>query len=738
MRRATNPNDLLCPHCLDIFSTPRYLPCRHTFCEKCLDDFIQKTVSVHNKEASFNCPVCGKITRSPLPAIPIDKWASHFPDDRILSATFPDVKTQVEPFCNPCRMLGNTLDCTTLCTTCEKTLCLKCRKAHENHYLIETSDNTHNSNTTVGLTLGSSCPVHTNRDIEFICMSHDSMCCSDCVIDNHRRCTTLRIKDHIEELIQLKTSNDTTDHMKKLMEHLDCYTDDNRKAMKGVEMQAKGMVSEIDMLISMLQETRSRISKESQDLLEIVTTNRLEDQRQCKSLKAALQNSLKILEIVEDCEDKNQKLITMYQIKEQLLHYDRDIQVKFSDVKYLDIKLKLDDSFLALRQLNTSQFAKIEAVETTRKLELPFREETSTYVRSKSADRSCPRSSSHSLSTFQTIVSFFSFHKKVNAASKKNHGANETIFVKMSTGEKLKQSSGTKPSIKALEHATSIKATPGLKLSGIHDISDGNEHRYWGVLVLPSNRVLLIDRSHNQCRIFDSYIGNHLTDFDLKSEPFGACVLNENQPQAVQVAVAVWNGEIQILSLCSNVQDTNTRRMKTIKTKLEWCHSVATWTSDKLVVSGEYNSMLCWCIVSTVDKATEKVHTICEYRSDEIYPSFLTVSYDKSRVYISVSGCDNVTKGVVYCYKVLDGVCIFKYQNKELSTPRGITEDQQGNLCVLNERPAGIHLVSGNGALIQVLRTRSLRCPVSIVFKDMELYVTNDRRSEVVRLSLSY
>ncbi|KAK3583358.1 hypothetical protein CHS0354_038977 [Potamilus streckersoni] len=126
--------------------------------------------------------------------------------------------------------------------------------------------------------------------------------------------------------------------------------------------------------------------------------------------------------------------------------------------------------------------------------------------------------------------------------------------------------------------------------------NDENEHRYWGVLVLPSNRVLLIDRSHNQCRIFDSYIGNHLTDFDLKSEPFGACVLNENQPQGVQVAVAVWNGEIQILSLCSNVQDTNTRRMKTIKTKLECCHSLATWTNDKLVLSGEYNSKLC-CVL---------------------------------------------------------------------------------------------------------------------------------------------
>ncbi|KAL3846954.1 hypothetical protein ACJMK2_017894 [Sinanodonta woodiana] len=734
MRRAMSPNDLLCPQCLDIFSTPRHLPCRHTFCEKCLDDFIQNTVSARNKETSFNCPVCGKKTLQPMPAIPIDKWASHFPDDHILLAILPDVRRQVEPLRNSYRMLGNTVACTTMCTSCEETLCLNCRKAHENHYLVETSDNTHKSNTNIGLSHGSPCPVHTNRDIEFICMSHDNLCCSDCVIDNHKPCKTGRIKDHTDELMEAKKSGDTIHHMKKCIEHLDRYIDHSDKAMQEADIKTKGMVSTIDKLISKLEETRSRISKESQDLLDRHTPNILEDKRKCQSLRAALHNSLKILEIVTESGDKSQSLITMYQLEEQLLHYERDIQVKFSDVKYVDMELKLDDSLLSLQQLNANQLVKLEAVETTRKLELPSEAKTST------ADRANPHCPSRTWSPLQTIVRFFSFPKKNNVASNTVTGANEKVLVKMSTAGRLKQCNGTKPDVIATEHAAVIKAAPTVKRSVIHDISDGNEHRYWGIIDLRNGMVMLLDRIHDNCRIriFDSFTYHHLTDFDLQSEPVGACVLNENQPQAVQVAVAIWNGEIQILSLCSNDKETSIRRMKTIKTKLEWCHSVATGASDTLVMSGEYNNKLCWCIVSIRDMTTKEIRTICEYGSDKLYRSFLTISYDKSTVYISVSGCNDATRGAVYCYKILDGICIFKYQNKELSTSRGITEDHLGNLCIINERPARIHLVSRNGDLLQVLRTRSLRNPVSLCFKDMELYVINDRRSEVVRLSLSY
>ncbi|KAK3583357.1 hypothetical protein CHS0354_038976 [Potamilus streckersoni] len=206
-----------------IINTPRYLPCRHTFCEICLDDLIQTSVASYNKEVSFSCPVRKKKTLSPLPAISIDKWARHFPDDHILLSLLTDDRRHVKSLCSPCRMIGTTVHSTIFCTTFEQALCLNCRKSHESHSLVETSDISSMPNANGCLTFTSPCPVHTSREIEFICMSHDIMCCSDCVIDNHRRYTTLRIEDLSEELIQAKTSTDKIKNMKKLIGHLDCY-----------------------------------------------------------------------------------------------------------------------------------------------------------------------------------------------------------------------------------------------------------------------------------------------------------------------------------------------------------------------------------------------------------------------------------------------------------------------------------------------------------------------------------
>ena len=44
---------LECPICLETFDDPRTLPCLHSFCMKCLENFVER-----KHEADFKCPVC--------------------------------------------------------------------------------------------------------------------------------------------------------------------------------------------------------------------------------------------------------------------------------------------------------------------------------------------------------------------------------------------------------------------------------------------------------------------------------------------------------------------------------------------------------------------------------------------------------------------------------------------------------------------------------------------------------
>ena len=47
-----------CSICLETFDDPRTLPCLHSFCKKCLENFVDG-----KRDDELNCPVCrGKFT----------------------------------------------------------------------------------------------------------------------------------------------------------------------------------------------------------------------------------------------------------------------------------------------------------------------------------------------------------------------------------------------------------------------------------------------------------------------------------------------------------------------------------------------------------------------------------------------------------------------------------------------------------------------------------------------------
>ena len=76
---AESTDLIYCPICLEIFITPRALPCLHTFCELCLHEYIRAEISSSKGSniKEFSCPTCRQKVSAPS-SDSWEKWAEQF------------------------------------------------------------------------------------------------------------------------------------------------------------------------------------------------------------------------------------------------------------------------------------------------------------------------------------------------------------------------------------------------------------------------------------------------------------------------------------------------------------------------------------------------------------------------------------------------------------------------------------------------------------------------------------
>ncbi|KAL3891579.1 hypothetical protein ACJMK2_003835 [Sinanodonta woodiana] len=97
-------NGVLCPICLEVYTSPRQLPCMHAFCEKCLQKHISTNAYKVGTVKVFVCPVCIAVANQPKPGKPVGEWASFFPRSPITVVT--EVTENIERSCDACRFDG--------------------------------------------------------------------------------------------------------------------------------------------------------------------------------------------------------------------------------------------------------------------------------------------------------------------------------------------------------------------------------------------------------------------------------------------------------------------------------------------------------------------------------------------------------------------------------------------------------------------------------------------------------
>ncbi|XP_078601340.1 uncharacterized protein LOC144876218 isoform X1 [Branchiostoma floridae x Branchiostoma japonicum] len=133
-------HNIVCSICLETFHSPVILPCSHSFCKKCISDWMDMTVHKQRAEI-FTCPECRmplNLSRGGAGALPSNHALSSLVDAHRKSGNGGNfsadgnarlcqgVGTQGVQMAGRCREHGKSL--LMYCMVCEEECCLQCMK----------------------------------------------------------------------------------------------------------------------------------------------------------------------------------------------------------------------------------------------------------------------------------------------------------------------------------------------------------------------------------------------------------------------------------------------------------------------------------------------------------------------------------------------------------------------------------------------------------------------------------
>lgn len=206
---------LNCSICLDIFKVPKTLHCLHTFCEKCLKQYICKINAVDLKRVeAFNCPLCRAEIRPLNRDKEVEDWAADFPTNHfIVSLTEDIIKANEHPFikesavnvesCVPCLTDNKVSKSSSFCVDCSEYLCQSCHNDHKKfkitrkHTILNANDCPNDASLLSELSSLDRCSIHPEENKQFKCIYHNTYICSLCATERHKKCEEVKYIENI-------------------------------------------------------------------------------------------------------------------------------------------------------------------------------------------------------------------------------------------------------------------------------------------------------------------------------------------------------------------------------------------------------------------------------------------------------------------------------------------------------------------------------------------------------------
>ncbi|KAL3859119.1 hypothetical protein ACJMK2_009351 [Sinanodonta woodiana] len=358
-----------CPICLDVFTSPRQLPCLHSFCDHCLQDYVtKKATGTSGVFEDFLCPVCRAVTRPVNSDKPVEEWASSFPESPI--SLIAESKVKVDRHCDICSSKALLNLATKVCINCEEAMCDDCSFAHQtmkmsrNHQLLSVEELEKNPQCRMRLAKGFGCPEHHDKAIEFYCKIHEAACCATCSFLHHKSCTEVQeLKTNLADLLKNMNSHKIMEELSKLGDYLKVFAEMNETNINILESRVKDLteqVGEIRMKINaLLDDIEKTVKREGHIIYKEEMIKKQEENHQCQSFINAIRNSHAFLETVSQYGTDTQKFLVTSKTMRQLQSYRSQIEEKFEKVDSIKVMLDFDSHMKGVLEKEGTELVKV-------------------------------------------------------------------------------------------------------------------------------------------------------------------------------------------------------------------------------------------------------------------------------------------------------------------------------------------------------------------------------------------
>lgn len=230
-----------CPICLERYRIPKSLPCLHTFCEQCIQSYIEnfnvrKSTDGENFVQFIECPVCRrKAVASEHIKTPED-WVNELPLNYILVSLQGDQDNSdnvQSVLCEPCKRVSERKRAVFYCSNCDDRLCESCYTyLHRRipQYVDHNVAYISKEKWCVSFDI-KHCSIHENSELKYYCADHKELACSKCYDTFHCACEHVKSIDevadnvegcfsHIIRSIKKKTDSELQNTIKNL-QHLE-------------------------------------------------------------------------------------------------------------------------------------------------------------------------------------------------------------------------------------------------------------------------------------------------------------------------------------------------------------------------------------------------------------------------------------------------------------------------------------------------------------------------------------
>ena len=323
--------EVSCPVCTNIYTDPKQLPCLHSFCLHCLNQWHRTS---HGRD-TIRCPKCQALSRVPESGDLKDLPTSFYLNSLIDVLAIRECKTsQVK--CGNCDKSSSE---SSYCFHCCAFYCQECvlghniMKSYKDHRVLALKEFQDKDYEDL-MKRPALCPKedHNKEELKYFCKTCEMPVCQICVTLDHGGHNMKLIKE--EAKIQKSEMRSFLEkqrcNLQAKMKTVNQLDEEFAKLMQQGEDVKRDVQRFVDNLVAVIEAKKqnilSSLEKETSRSLDLVTERKTEIQRQITAIESALENTDKLLTRSSNAEivQLKKSLDTIFEGVAQTEPIDRD------------------------------------------------------------------------------------------------------------------------------------------------------------------------------------------------------------------------------------------------------------------------------------------------------------------------------------------------------------------------------------------------------------------------------